>query len=187
MENATRRTRQKPIAAQTGDEPAPTRPHMPDVYYVKGNKNFVAWSRVEQQMAASRNYWIGTTRPDRRPHVIPVWGVWLDRVFYFSTDRRSRKARNLQANPTAAVHLESGDDVIILECQAEEITSSPQIKAVNEAYKAKYKMPIIGMPGDVGIYALRPRVVLAWQESDFGAATRWLIDETRSKKRRKRV
>jgi len=61
---------------------------------------------------------------DGLPHAVPVWGVWVDGALYFGTDRRSRKARNLATNQGAVVHLESGDDAVILEGFAEEITSS---------------------------------------------------------------
>ena len=42
-------------------------------------------------------------RPARtaRPHVMPVWGVWLDGRLWFSSGLRSRKARNLAATPAA--------------------------------------------------------------------------------------
>ena len=36
-------------------------------------------------LTAAPNYWISTTRLDSRPHARPVWGVWLDGAFYFST------------------------------------------------------------------------------------------------------
>lgn len=69
----------------------------------------------------ARNYWVVTTRSDGKPHSVPVWSIWLDETFYFGTDRRSRKGRNLATNPGLVVHLESGDDVVILEGVAEEV------------------------------------------------------------------
>lgn len=107
---------------------------------------------------------------------MPVWGLWLDETFYFSTDRGSRKGRNLSANPALVVHLESGDDVVILEGVAREITDRSQLKRMDDAYHAKYGMRVLGMPGDVGFYSLQPRVALAWRERDFPAsATRWVF------------
>lgn len=52
---------------------------------------------------------------------MPVWGIWLGGAVYFGTDRRSRKAKNLAANPSLVIHLESGDDAVILEGAAEEV------------------------------------------------------------------
>ena len=131
------------------------------------------WSRVSERMAGARNYWIGTTRPDGRPHAAPVWGVWLDETFYVGTERLSRKARNLAADPRLVVHLESGDDVVILAGVAEAVTDAAPLTRYADAYDAKYQFR--PDPSDGGpTYALRPRVAYAWLESDFvGGATRW--------------
>jgi Pyridoxamine 5'-phosphate oxidase/Protein of unknown function (DUF5131) len=70
------------------------------------------WAWAEQRLVAARNYWIATTRPDGRPHTRPVWGVWLPDGFWFSTGSLAR--HNLLTNPQIAVHLESGDQVVIV-------------------------------------------------------------------------
>src|SRR3954454_12265322 len=95
---------------------------------------------VDGQMTKSRNYWIASTRPDGRPHAAPVWGVWVDGVLYFSSDARSRKARNLAANPEVVAHLESGDDCVILEGRVEPMTDRDKLLAlgVGKAYSTKY-------------------------------------------------
>jgi hypothetical protein len=127
-------------------------------------------------MSKAHNYWISTTRPDGRPHVMPVWGVWIEQKFYFGTDRRSRKGRNLARQPAIVVHLESGDDVVIMEGVAEQVTDSPSLAAVDFAYNAKYGMQVSGHPGDTGIYAVSPQKVFAWREKDFPvSATRWVL------------
>jgi hypothetical protein len=57
------------------------------------------WSWAEQRLVASRNYWVATSWPDGRPHAMPVWGLWDNGAFWFSSSRRSRKARNLANDP----------------------------------------------------------------------------------------
>jgi general stress protein 26 len=104
-----------------------------------------------------------------------VWGFWIDGGLYFGTARSTRKARNLAHNPAISIHLESGDDVVILEGSAEEVDLSdkPTLKKLDAASRAKYKMPLMVIPESV-VFCVRPRVVLAWTESDFPTnATRW--------------
>jgi len=122
-----------------------------------------------------RNYWIATTRPDERPHATPVWGVWLDETFYFGTHRRSQKGRNLTTSPEIVVHLESGDDVVILEGIVEEVTDPSTRTKVGEDYDAKYGLDPTGEGGGEAVfYALRPRVAHSWLEHDFlETASRW--------------
>jgi general stress protein 26 len=144
----------------------------------KKGKGLLPWSHVGERMEPARNYWICTTRPDGRPHVMPVWGVWVDDKFYFGTARASRKARNLVSNPAMAVHLESGDDVVIVEGYAEEITDSSELGQVDKGYLKKYQMGLSGHPGNTVIYGLKTRVAFAWRENDFNlSATRWTFDD----------
>jgi hypothetical protein len=156
-----------------------TRPHMPSGYGIaKGHEGLLPWSYVESRLAESHSYWIATTRPDGRPHVMPVWGVWVDRALYFGTDRGSRKSRNLSLNPAVVVHLESADEAVIVEGVAAEEIGGDTFQRVDEAYLAKYKMRLTAAPGDLVVYAVKPRVVFAFREKDFPkSATRWTFDQ----------
>jgi hypothetical protein len=156
-------------------EPEPTRPGMGADYGISANQEgMLSWGHVAERMERARNYWISTTRPDGRPHAAPVWGVWVEGAFYFGTGRRSRKGRNLAVTPALTVHLESGDDVVIIEGVAEEVADRASLAAVDAAYRAKYGMGI-GETGDgAAWYVLRAEVAYAWLESDFpNTATRW--------------
>jgi PPOX class probable F420-dependent enzyme len=157
--------------------PLVTRPALPDYGIAADADGLLPWSHVSEQMAAARNYWIGTVRPDGRPHATPVWGVWVDETFYFGMGPRSVKARNLAANPALAVHLESGDDVVILEGVAERLTAvDPALfERIADQYAAKYDgfRPEPPTP-EAPFVALRCRVALGWLEKDFvRSATRW--------------
>src|SRR5213593_3778350 len=81
--------------------------------------------------------------------VCGVW--WLDGALYFGTDRRSRKARNLATNQGTVIHLESGDDAVILEGVAEEMADRSVIGRIDAAYLAKYKMRLTEAPGELVI------------------------------------
>jgi len=150
-------------------------PHVPPLYGLKSPHKFLPFTHAQERLIKSRNYWVCTARRDGRPHSIPVWGFWIDGGLYFGTARSSRKACNLAHNPAISIHLESGDDVVILEGSAEEVDLSdkPTLKKLDAASRAKYKMPLMVIPESV-VFCVRPRVVLAWTESDFpNSATRW--------------
>lgn len=162
-------------------DPAGCRAGLPDVpalYGLKPRKQYLPFRHAEKRLSESRNYWICTTRPDGRPHSIPVWGFWVDNAIYFGTARSSRKARNLSRNRAVSIHLDSGDDVVIVEGTATEVDLSDKstFKKLDAASRAKYKMPLMIVPESV-VYVVRPRVVLAWTEKDFPKnATRWSFD-----------
>lgn len=163
------------LASRNPAIPKPDRPHMPAGYRIaEGRKGLQAWSDIERQLVKAKNYWVATTRPDGRPHVMPVWGLWLQGVFYFSSDGGSRKARNIAASGRAVVHLESGDEAVIVEGEAQRVMDRALFAKVDAAYTKKYRMGLSGIPGDVGVFAVRPKVVFAWREKDFPkSATRW--------------
>jgi len=148
---------------------------MPASYGLKdASEGLLPWSHVVERMAASRNYWVSTASPKGRPHAAPVWGIWMDDALYFSTDAASRKGRNLAANPQLVVHLESGDDVVILEGVAERVEEGALLQRYLDAYERKYSFRPESTGVARGTYRLRPRAAYAWLEKDFVAtATRW--------------
>jgi len=155
------------------------RPHVPETYGLKASNEYLPWSFAEERLTASKNYWICSARPDGRPHSIPVWGFWLDGTMYFGTAVESRKGKNLAHNPAVSVHLESGDEVVILEGNAVAVDTQDKgvTKRLDALSRKKYKMPLVLTPGTV-MYGVRPRVVLAWREKDFpSSATRWEFAE----------
>lgn len=152
---------------------------MPAVYGMsKAKKGTMKWADVEKRLAASRNYWICSTRSDGRPHAMPVWGFYMDGAIFFGTGRTTLKARNLARKPTAVIHLESGDDAIIVETNVEEqpLDDPAFRRRVDALSRKKYKMPLMVLPESV-LYRARPKVVLAWREKDFPvSATRWVLE-----------
>jgi nitroimidazol reductase NimA-like FMN-containing flavoprotein (pyridoxamine 5'-phosphate oxidase superfamily) len=73
------------------------------------------WAAVEARLVESKHYWLATVRPDRRPHLIPRWGVWVDDAFYYDGAPSTRHARNAEANPACSLSLEDGQRAVILE------------------------------------------------------------------------
>ena len=141
-------------------------PHMPAMYGAKKRDTFLPWNHVEERLVHSRNYWICTSRRDSRPHSAPVWGFWHEGALYFGTHRETLKAKNIRHSPHVSVHLESGDDVVILEGEAEEVDQKTLARQLDAASRKKYGMPMMVIPESVA-FRVRPRVVLAWTEKEF--------------------
>ena len=150
------------------------RPGMPSGYGIATSADGVLpWSWVEAQLVAARSYWVCTTRTDGRPHAMPVWGLWLADRLLFSTDPSSLKARNFAARPDVVVHLESGDDVVVLEGRTERMAAAV-VAAFCDAYDEKYSYRPEPDNEGHGLYQLVPDRALAWREADFtSSATRF--------------
>jgi general stress protein 26 len=149
---------------------------MPGYGLPKGTKGLLAWDWAERRLTRSHNYWIVTAKPDGTPHVMLVWGIWVNGRFYFSTGRESRKARNLAANASCVVCTEKANEAVIVEGTAAEIDDAATIAELGVPYHRKYK-PWKLDPQMGGIYEVLPRVVFGMWEKSFKSATRWLFAE----------
>ena len=101
------------------------RPDVPEGYGVKDEGPFLQWADVEDWLVEATEYWMATTRPDGRPHVVPRWGVWLDDRFWYDGSPMTRHARNIASNPACALHLESGTTVTIIEGTSRPFRADP--------------------------------------------------------------
>jgi pyridoxine/pyridoxamine 5'-phosphate oxidase len=153
-------------------EPRTSRPGFPGYGITTDADGALPWSWATERLASAHNYWIATGSADRGPNTMPVWGLWRDGAFVFSTGATSRKARNLAADPRIVVHLESGDEVVLLEGVVEAIEAT--IEIVDE-YEAKYAFrPEVGADG---WYRVSPQRAYAWREYDYPqSATRFDFD-----------
>src|SRR3954454_758140 len=76
------------------------------------------WSDAVGVLERAELYWLSTVRPDGRPHVTPLIGVWSDGALVFCTGPEERKARNLEQNrhcvlTTGTNALHRGLDVVL--------------------------------------------------------------------------
>jgi PPOX class probable F420-dependent enzyme len=157
-------------------EPKAGRPHMPGYGISTARKGLLPWSWAVERLAANRNYFVATTRPDGAPHVAPVWGVWLDNQLLFSTSGTSRKARNITADPRCVITTERADEVVIVEGVAETAKDGPLLKRFVAAYKEKYDWDMETGTESGPIYAVRPSKVFGFIEHSDQfptTATRW--------------
>src|SRR5436305_12473360 len=122
--------RRAPKAITSNYQPRASRPFAPGYGLSEDSKGLLAWSWVKKQMGNCRTFWIASVHPSNRPHVMPVWGVWVDDAFYFSTGRKSRKGRNLSANPACTITTDDGANAVIVEGIAEEVKNDTTLERV---------------------------------------------------------
>jgi hypothetical protein len=157
-------------------EPKASRPHMPGygLLDASSGRGLLPWSWAIERLSKAKNYFVSTIRPDATPHCMPVWGIWLDDAFYFSSGRRSRKARNLENNPRCVVCPESADQAVVMEGMARIVEEGPVFRRFVEAYKVKYNFDMDTMDmSDSAVFVVRPIVAFGLAEDLASIATRW--------------
>lgn len=160
------------------------RPVIPDGYGVTDGGEYLSWPDVREQLRQAINYWVATTRPDRRPHVAPRWGIWMDDRFWYDGSPETRHAKNLRVNSAAVLHLESGASVTIVEGSS--VASEPVDVVLGHRISAEFRRKYgpLGYAPDPGAWSgedaggmliFKPAIVLSWTEFPRDA-TRFLFD-----------
>lgn len=125
------------------------------------------WGDVEGRLTAAGTYWVCAI-PDRgAPHPRPVWGCWLDETLQLTVGSPVL-LRQLAADPTVTVTLESGTEPVILEGRVDPARSAipSLVDAFVAAYDQKYDWTY-----DVAAYGpplvVVPDTVTAWRTAGF--------------------
>jgi hypothetical protein len=135
-----------------------------------------ARERFEEDAGISPAHWLATVRPDGRPHVMPVWTVWVDGAFYFVSGATTRKRKNLAhcAHYVITVASSGLDLVVEGEVRLQQIADAyaaqgwhPTVR--NGVFYADYGAPSAGPPP----YEVTPVTVFGLGTDEPYGATRW--------------
>lgn len=152
--------------------PAAGRPDIPEYGISTSRKGLLPWKWAADRLRKSREYWFVTTLPNKRPHVMPVWGIWEGSAFYFSTGRGTRKARNLARSPYCVICNDLADQAVILHGRAREVRDPKRIAELSKIYFRKYAYPLDPKMG--AVYEVTPSLAFGMWEKKFPTtATRW--------------
>jgi general stress protein 26 len=145
-----------------------------------------AWADAAAALETAPLYWLSTVRPDGRPHVTPLIGVWRDDRLHFTTGPSEQKAKNLEQNAhviltTGSNALDEGLDVVV-EGDAVPLTDESRLRPLADAYEAKYGADwhfdvrdgaFWGQGDDRAVvFVVSPTKVLGFAKGDY-AQTRW--------------
>jgi len=149
------------------------------------------WSRPRDVLAADTpgsdlTFFVGTVRPDGRPHSAGVGGIWVDDALYFVGGPGTRRSRNLAVNPACTVSVRLRGIDLVLEGEAYRVTESATLERVagvfrtggwpaavdGDALTAPYSAPSAG-PAPWHLYRLTLHTAFGVTGVEPGGATRW--------------
>ncbi|MGW2583519.1 pyridoxamine 5'-phosphate oxidase family protein [Streptomyces virginiae] len=159
-----------------------------DARYSEERAKAVPWREAVTRLAAAELYWLTTVRPDARPHVTPLIGVWADGALHFCTGPEERKAKNLRGNAhvvltTGTNTLHEGFDLVV-EGVAARVTDPERLRRLAAAWEAKYGAEWhfdigdgVFVNPDAGaavVFAVRPSTAFGFGKGGY-SQTRWLF------------
>jgi hypothetical protein len=149
------------------------------------------WSRPHEllERAGPDTAFLGTTRPDGRPHAAGVGAVWDDGDFYMVIGPGTRKGRNLAANPACTLACQVPGLDLVFEGGAVRVTDPATLERVaaryrevgwpaqveGEAFTAPYSAPSAGPP-PWNLYRFRYHTVFGVGTAEPHGATRWRFE-----------
>lgn len=84
-----------------------------------------------ERLTAEPVIWLGTVRPDGRPHHVPVWFAWHDPLVLIFSMPGTAKVRNMRVSPAVSLSLDSADggrDIVLAEGRATLVTGRISIR-----------------------------------------------------------
>jgi len=152
------------------------------------------WSRARDIFATGSaspdvTFFLGTIRPDGRPHAAGVGAAWHDGDLYFTASPDSRKARNLAADPACTLSARLAGIDLVVEGTAARVTDAgvlEQLVAIyraggwpaevdGDAFTAPFSAPSAGPP-PWHLYRITIQVVFGVATTEPYGATRWRFD-----------
>ena len=95
---------------------------------------------VDERLRTNLIIWLGSVRPDGRPHLVYVFFLWDGQHILIFSEPSSQKIRNVRHNPYVTLGLDEtkgGEDMVILEGRAQ-VLDDPAVNTTLPAFVAKY-------------------------------------------------
>jgi hypothetical protein len=129
---------------------------------------------------------LGTVRPDGRPHAAAVGAAWHDGDMYFKTGPATRKGRNLAASPACTLSVRLPGMDLVFEGEAHRVRETETLETLaaqyreagwpvqveGDAFTAPFSAPSAGPP-PWHLFRVRTHTVFAVASAEPGGATRW--------------
>lgn len=108
----------------------------------------IPWSRAAEALGSGSvgptiACFLGTVRPDGRPHAAGVGVVECDGDLYFTSGPGTRKSRNLAATPACTLSLRLDGIDLVVEGEARRVTNPPTLDRVVALFRER------GWPAEV--------------------------------------
>ncbi|RFS83873.1 pyridoxamine 5'-phosphate oxidase family protein [Actinomadura spongiicola] len=100
----------------------------------------LAWDAVREALIEAlpkmeTPVFLGTVRPDGRPHAAGVGALWYEGDLYFTSGPGTRKSRDLAANPACTLSIRTPIADVVLEGDARRVTDPAVLEPVAAGYR----------------------------------------------------
>jgi nitroimidazol reductase NimA-like FMN-containing flavoprotein (pyridoxamine 5'-phosphate oxidase superfamily) len=154
--------------------------------YTGGGDRVTGWNQAVEELQRASTFWVATTHPTGRPHVVPVLAVVSGDALHFAAGPETQKARNLARDARLSVTTRGEDLDVVVEGDAHNVCDEGSLADVASAYLDKYGWavevrdgrlhgegaPTAGPP-PYDVYRLAPHRAFGFPADGEATPTRW--------------
>lgn len=136
--------------------------------------NPARWRAMAARLGREMTIWLATVRGNGRPHLVPVWFVWLDEKIYLATGDDTQKYANMYYNQNVALSLPDTASVIIIEGEAH-VADRNTVERLADYFYHKYEWDF--RYDETAVWRLievTPHKILIWGDGYEAEGTRIL-------------
>jgi nitroimidazol reductase NimA-like FMN-containing flavoprotein (pyridoxamine 5'-phosphate oxidase superfamily) len=144
------------------------------------------WLQAVQELHRASTFWVATTHPTGRPHVVPVLAVVSGDALHFAAGPDTQKARNLARDARLTIAMHGDDFDVVVEGDAHMVRDDEALADIAAAYLHKYGWevevreghlygegaPTAGPP-PYDVYRLTPNRAFGFPVTGDATPTRW--------------
>ncbi len=131
-------------------------------------RNPARWRAIEARLSRESTIWLATVRADGRPHLVPLWYVWLDEKLYVCTGSRTQKYANMYNNQNVALALPDAANVVVIEGEAH-TAGRALVDSLAEHFYHKYEWDFrYDETADWRLIEITPFKIMAWGDGYDG-------------------
>ena len=137
-------------------------------------RNPARWRAMEARLGREMTIWLATVRYDGRPHLVPVWFIWLEEKLYIATGSETQKFNNMYHNQNVALSLPDSASVIIIEGEAH-VADRKTVDVLADYFYHKYEWDF--RYDETAVWRLieiAPYKIMAWGDGYEAEGTRIL-------------
>ncbi|MCA9927524.1 MAG: pyridoxamine 5'-phosphate oxidase family protein [Anaerolineales bacterium] len=129
---------------------------------------------MEARLGREMTIWVATVRRNGRPHLVPVWFIWLEGKLYIATGSETQKFANLNHNQNVSLALPDTNSTLIIEGEAQ-IADRQTVDIIADYFYHKYEWDF--RYDDSALWRLieiTPHKIMAWGDEHDTDGTRIL-------------
>lgn len=119
-------------------------------------------SQARKRLETEANVWIASASADGVPHLVPLSLAWIDDLIVVATPSDTPTARNIAANGHARAALDSADDVVLFDTDAQAFEFTDAEATLVDRYIERVGWDPRDNPGTWSLLVLMPRRGHAW-------------------------